>query len=124
MSVWTGSKGESINCLVFQEVLALYFTRTRARPGEKVKVGAIVKDVKDGAAVKFLISAKGEVVGTVDATLQGGKCEAEWTIDLPKRAWGEHEYATLACTVADRELHDSGPPAQLLLDVGLPKFSM
>src|SRR5947209_2218429 len=44
VSVWTGRKGESVNCLVFQEVLALYFTRTRARPGEKVKLGAIVKD--------------------------------------------------------------------------------
>src|SRR5436305_10338029 len=105
MSVWLAKSGESKDCLVMQEVLALYFTRTRARPGEKVKLGAIVKDVKDGTSVKFLVSAKGEVVGTVEATLQGGKCEAEWTIELPKRAWGEHDYATLACTVGDKELH-------------------
>ena len=124
MSVWTAHMGESKDCLVFQEVLALWFTRTRARPGEKVKVGAIVKDVKDGATVKFVISARGEQVGTVSAQLSGGKCEAEWTISLPQRDWSDHDYATLSCTVNDKELNNAGAPAQLLLDVALPKFSL
>jgi hypothetical protein len=116
--------GDSVDCHVFQEVLALYFTRTRARPGEKVKVGAIVKDVKDGAKVHFIIKARDTEVGTVDADLKGGKCEAEWTIKLPKNDWNDHDFATLACTVDGKELNNAGPESRLLLDLALPKFSM
>jgi hypothetical protein len=115
---------ETVDCVVFQEILALYFTRTRARPGEKVKVGAIVKDVKDGATVKFNILVNGESVGTVQDKLQGGKVECEWKIDLPQRSWKDLTYATLSATVDDKELADTGPKAQLLLDVALPKFSL
>lgn len=124
MSVWTGRMGDSVDCTVFQEVLALWFSRTRARPGEKVKLGAIVKDVKDGATVKFVVTARGEKVGEASAQLQGGKCEAEWTIQLPARDWSDRDSASLSCTVNDRELNNAGPPATLVLDLALPKFSL
>jgi len=125
MSVWQARKGESKPCVVVQEVLAVWFARTRARPGETVKLGAIVKDVKDGSKVDFAIVYKGEVLATKEgAKLSGGKAEAEWKIELPEREWPNEVELELDCTVGDKIKSRPSQRPKLLLDLGLPAFSV
>src|SRR5438105_5753727 len=114
MSVWTGKRGEKKDCIVQQEVLALYWSRTRARPGEKVKLGAIVKDVKDGKKVSLEIKTDKVAIKTLDDKLQGGKCEVEWTIELPQRDDWPHDIPLVFDVVVDEKIR-SGPGQRVTL---------
>jgi hypothetical protein len=125
MSVFQAKKGESKPCVVIQEVLAVWWTRTRARPGEKVKVGAVVKDVKDGTKVEFQVVCKDEVLATINGKLQGGQADGdEWTIQLPERSWPDHVLLEVDCVVGDKLRSRKSQRPQLHVDLGLPVFSM
>lgn len=124
MGVYQAKKGESKPVVIIQEVLALWWTRTRARPGEKVKVGAIVKDVKDGAKVAFEVLFKDEVIHTIDGKLEGGKAEGEWQIDLPERPWPNDVVLELDCKVGDKLTNRRSQRPALHIDLGLPAFSV
>jgi hypothetical protein len=124
VSVFQARAGESKPCVVIQEVLALWWTRTRARVSEKVKVGAIVKDVKDGKNVVFDVIANNHSIAQIQGTLQGGKVEAEWTIDLPQQAWPNDIQLGLDCTVDDKIRSRSSQRPLLHVDLGLPQFSV
>jgi hypothetical protein len=124
MSVWQARQGESKPCSVFQEVLSVWWTRTRARPGEKVKAGAIVKDVKDGKKVDFTIVCGEDTVGTVSGTLSGGKVEAEWTIELPEKAWPPSVTVVVDCVVDSKIRSRRSQRPELHVDTGMPVFSL
>lgn len=125
MSVFQAKKGESRPCVVIQEVLAVWWTRTRARPGEKVKVGAVVKDVKDGTKVEFQVLYKEEVLATLNGKLQGGQADGdEWTIKLPERDWPEQIVLEVDCVVGDKLRSRKSQRPKLVVDAGLPHFSM
>jgi hypothetical protein len=124
MGVYQAKKGESKPVVIIQEVLALWWTRTRARPGEKVKVGAIVKDMKDGLKVAFEVVYKDEVIHTIEGKLSGGKAEGEWEIDLPEKPWPNDVLLELDCTVSDKVKSRRSQRPELHIDLGLPAFSV
>ena len=124
MGVYQAKKGESKPVVIIQEVLALWWTRTRARPGEKVKVGAVVKDVKDGSKVAFEVLYNDEVIHTIDGKIDGGKAEGEWTIDLPEKAWPREAILHLDVTVGDKLKNRRSQRPELHIDLGLPAFSV
>ncbi len=124
MGVYQAKSGESKPIVIIQEVLALWWTRTRARPGEKVKVGAVVKDVKDGAKIVFEVVHADEVIHTIDAKVQGGKAEGEWTIDLPEKPWPNEVLLELDATVSDKLKSRRSIRPELHIDLGLPAFSV
>ncbi len=124
MSVHQAKKGESKPVVIIQEVLAVWWTRTRARPGEKVKLGAVVKDMKDGAKVSFDVIYKDEVLESIEGKLQGGKAEGEWTISLPERSWPEDVLLEIDVTVGDKVRSRRSQRPELHVDLGLPTFSV
>ncbi len=123
MSVWQARGGESKDCVIIQEVLQLYWSRTRARPGEKTKLGAIFRDVKDGKAVEFTIFAGDERVASAQGTLQGAKAEADWTIALPQKSWPDVVTVTFEATCGKVASRPSQRPV-LQVELGRPSFSL
>jgi hypothetical protein len=123
MSVWQARGGEQKTCVIVQEVLAVFWSRTRARPGEQVKLGAIIKDVKDGTKAQFAVLYQGETLATVDSKVQGGKADGDWKIDLPEKNWPQDAILELDCTVQEKIRARPSQRGQLHLDLGLPAFS-
>ena len=131
MGVYQARKGETKEIVIVQEVLALWWTRARGRPGEKVKLGAILKDVKDGKKITFEVRYQREVLKSLEATLSGGKAEVDWTIDvrpggsgLPERSWPDEVILEASCCVDGKIRERPSQRPELHVDLGLPKFSV
>lgn len=126
MSVFQAKKGESKECTVFQDVLALWWNRQRVHPGETVELGAFLAGVKDGVSVTLELYAGTDStpLEKLDATVSGGKAKASWKVQLPERPdWGE--VVPVAFDAVAGRLRSARTKRVVLdVDAGLPPFSL
>jgi hypothetical protein len=129
MPAFQAKKGESKVCTLPQEIVAIWWTRQRVHPGEKVKVGALVVNVKEGEPATIAILATvGDApvpLETLEGKLENGRVEVEWTVKLPARPDWPDEVPVVFDVVVASEVK-SLPAQRVVLEVeaGLPPFSL
>jgi hypothetical protein len=123
MTTITGQHDE-LHSGAITRVVRVFWSRQRAWHGETVKACVRTELVPDGAAVEIRVLSNGNhtELAKLDGTLEKGKLDADWVVDLAGKPLprGETRFV-LEAKIGKLE---SVPSAPLVVDLAAPVFSL